>query len=524
MCGLFGLYLRNKQPLSQNEAEHILRLLAYFSQKRGDDSYGMWSNKGHMIKAPKDIRIDGLDDIKKMAKDLRIAGDWVMGHTRNATHGAINYDNSHPFQMEGLTLAHNGVVTVEGYDDKDHPVDSARILKAVVKEGDWAKAMAKVSGSCGLIVTQGDNVFIYQHNQSLNMINLSWATIILSDSTSLRDLAYMIGVPKDKVEVVYPKDQWFWNVNEGGYTLHAPCKSYTYPKSTTASSDYRNPEFFRTHHWDPNLKEYVANDPKEAEKEKKEFEEASKQWEGKYLAVPPFTAKSTYMTWAQGMRVIESLYNASSMRAMYNIIKGFNWYQKDWLTLYWLKALEIGTAEPVQGISDWGGKPFERRQASSNTYGAGVYETLNFAMVWDLDDQTFWCIQPEERTELLAVPRKGRKTSCFEFIAAACLSGAWLEFVLYIMIQKWSVVEGPENSDELPVPDGDTVPPSKAPEGPGEKEEEETVTLVNGEVVVPIGNVSVKSTQPLPVRLTKKGSDPIPLVPKKEDTTPSEVK
>lgn len=193
MCGIFAII---PSPAANHEATRIAMLmLANENTARGKQSWGIWSRDGEVIKGfggP----IDGTDMgdfIKGLLAWTPAEGNWMAGHTRFATHGAITKANQHPFTKNGITLAHNGVVDVEGYDDKSHAVDSGRILESIVDHG-YEKGIKNVTGTCGLLVSVQGELYAYRSNQTLHMARGKWGYMVSSAKEHIKAAATASGL------------------------------------------------------------------------------------------------------------------------------------------------------------------------------------------------------------------------------------------------------------------------------------------------------------------------------------------
>ena len=101
MCGIFGMLGGG----SVGRTVEALRYLEY----RGYDSAGIAASVNGKLRVYKSVgRIDRLQSV--IPSDLD--SDRTIGHTRWATHGAVSYDNAHPFVSSDNSFAvvHNGII------------------------------------------------------------------------------------------------------------------------------------------------------------------------------------------------------------------------------------------------------------------------------------------------------------------------------------------------------------------------------------------------------------------------------
>lgn len=99
MCGIYGLISREIDAASRVFTG--LRALEY----RGYDSWGIASRL--------DRELPELhQEVGKISDSVMVlpASKESFGHTRWATHGAVNIKNTHPHQVGRITLVHNGII------------------------------------------------------------------------------------------------------------------------------------------------------------------------------------------------------------------------------------------------------------------------------------------------------------------------------------------------------------------------------------------------------------------------------
>lgn len=187
MCGLSGIIVTRPDLISMDVVKIMFALLMEENDSRGGHAYGVWGSNlaplrvlGKFTNSPEKVHEHLKDFLFQIDKPT-----FLFGHTRYGTHGTNTVDNAHPFEVGNITLAHNGIVDVDGLTSKDHDVDSGRIAMAITQDG-WTGGMAKVSGSCALLVSVNDVPMVYRHNQMLSCAEFPWGTVICSAETALK--------------------------------------------------------------------------------------------------------------------------------------------------------------------------------------------------------------------------------------------------------------------------------------------------------------------------------------------------
>ncbi len=168
MCGIFGY------KGSENAKDKLmigLKRLEY----RGYDSAGIFVANDEQSKLVKAVwKISNLSQKVDKTVDSSIDYDMGIAHTRWATHGGVNYKNTHPHHSsnEKIYLVHNGIIEnymklrknlkskwYQFYSDTDTEV----VVKLIEdnRTGDlWEsveKAIQMLEGAYGLLVVDKDN-------------------------------------------------------------------------------------------------------------------------------------------------------------------------------------------------------------------------------------------------------------------------------------------------------------------------------------------------------------------------------
>ena len=112
MCGIFGCVGNNN--VSSLLIDGLKRL-----EYRGYDSAGLCIQKSdssfEILKSSNSNYPVAV--LEKLVNSSKISGNLGIGHTRWATHGVVNNENTHPHLSftKSVSLVHNGIV--ENYDD-----------------------------------------------------------------------------------------------------------------------------------------------------------------------------------------------------------------------------------------------------------------------------------------------------------------------------------------------------------------------------------------------------------------------
>jgi len=230
MCGIVG-YIGDRQaaPLLIDG----LKRLEY----RGYDSAGVAVIENGLIQIRKEAGKIG--ELEKMLESNPVAGDYGIGHTRWATHGAPTNRNAHPHTAEqgDFALVHNGII--ENADvlrrrlkERGHEFSSdtdtevlVHLIEEVYEAGDGRAgdaleraveaALAQVEGTYGIAVVSNrdpQKIVVARFGSPLLIgVGTEGDTFVASDA------AAVISYTRD---VVYLDDGDMATITRNGYTVH----------------------------------------------------------------------------------------------------------------------------------------------------------------------------------------------------------------------------------------------------------------------------------------------------------------
>lgn len=139
MCGIVGVIGNNLKKKHENFMMQALLV----DSLRGFHSTGIaripWATNGDVRIFKKALPAWDFLEMKTTAKLLseNMGASAYIGHNRHATRGAINNANSHPFQIDHITMVHNGSLlrTNNLPDYKQFEVDSENIAHCLATIG-----------------------------------------------------------------------------------------------------------------------------------------------------------------------------------------------------------------------------------------------------------------------------------------------------------------------------------------------------------------------------------------------------
>lgn len=173
MCGLIA-------GIGKLNSNRIIAL-GSMSEERGVDSVGIAYPRGNEIAIAKIAERAAVAlniTLKKYVTEAAVSGMFI-GHTRQATQGAITSRNAHPFLMDGIAFAHNGIV-INDSDFGKYEVDSESLIHGI-KDKDFSK----YEGAVALVWIEEGKLKAYRCGNPLYRGRMEGVTYIASDDAYL---------------------------------------------------------------------------------------------------------------------------------------------------------------------------------------------------------------------------------------------------------------------------------------------------------------------------------------------------
>lgn len=248
MCGIVGFIAGRsvgKGNLSWSSQHSLLQQymqqMLYLDAFRGPHATGMMRVER---KAPKDSptvykrALHAYDYLFQPQAEKMLMGlddaVCVVGHNRYATQGGTAPNkNAHPFQVDHITLVHNGHVT-NGYHllkwQTMHEVDSANVAIAIAQQG-WENVVPRIEGAYTLVwhdAKEGTLNMVRNNDRPMFWAPLGdektpWSGIIFaSEMEMLAFIARRVGIPVNDKFYYPPAHTLFkWSLEDPGkYTVH----------------------------------------------------------------------------------------------------------------------------------------------------------------------------------------------------------------------------------------------------------------------------------------------------------------
>ncbi|MCH8647679.1 glutamine--fructose-6-phosphate transaminase (isomerizing) [Staphylococcus lugdunensis] len=218
MCGIVGY-------IGYDKAKELLLSGLEKLEYRGYDSAGIAVANEEGTKVFKEK--GRIAELRKVADNNDIDGSIGIGHTRWATHGVPNYQNSHPHQSTSgrFTLVHNGVienyeelrdsyltdVTLVSYTDTEVIVQLVEYFsnKGLSTEEAFTKVVSLLHGSyaLGLIDEQDKDTIFVAKNKSPLLVGLGdHFNVIASDALAMIKVTNQYKEIKDHEIVIVKRE------------------------------------------------------------------------------------------------------------------------------------------------------------------------------------------------------------------------------------------------------------------------------------------------------------------------------
>lgn len=223
MCGLLG-------GTGNIEARYLVAL-GCLSEDRGSDSAGVAWQVGDNLRVAKVAKNPLVAYPVDLAPAIRHAAKYhgpMIGHTRQATQGAVNQRNAHPFLDEKAKIAwaHNGVI-INDREFGTFEVDSECLIGGIQK-----RDFSAYQGPIALLWIENGKLHAFRKTNPLHRGVKRGAIYIASEAGMLEAIGC------HKVKALSEGFVYTWEGNRLAGTSKVPMREYTRQGTTWNDDEY----------------------------------------------------------------------------------------------------------------------------------------------------------------------------------------------------------------------------------------------------------------------------------------------
>ena len=212
MCGIVG----HLGP--QNSVETVLEGLKRL-EYRGYDSAGVsFIDEHNELQVYK--KSGRLENLQEVLKDKNLVARSCIGHTRWATHGEVNDNNSHPHSTDKISMVHNGIIEnasdlkkeliekgISFHSDTDSEVFIGLLTYETSRGKEFKQAVIdsfrRISGNSAFVILDSETSDIFAVKRGAPLVcgihEVSSEGLVSSDPYALAGMVEKLYFPEDEV-------------------------------------------------------------------------------------------------------------------------------------------------------------------------------------------------------------------------------------------------------------------------------------------------------------------------------------